>query len=182
MALLDAQTRTRLLNAARAAIERELFGAREPEPDQPWPPMEPSGAFVTLRKRGRLRGCIGTFVPQGDLVATVRSMAAAAANDPRFVGLPISAAEMKDISIEISVLSPLRRIDDPLDFELGRHGIYVKRGGHVGCFLPDVATEEGWDKETFLSECCGHKAGMKAQAWKQPGTEVHVFTVEKFGD
>jgi AmmeMemoRadiSam system protein A len=182
MPSLDEQTRGRLLRTARAAIEEALFGVRLNESERPWPSMEPRGAFVTLWRKESLRGCVGTFEPHGDLPATIRSMAVAAANDPRFACLPISENELKGIHIEISVLSPLERIGDPLNFELGRHGIYVKRGGHAGCFLPDVAKEEGWDKETFLSQCCRHKAGMAPAAWKQPGTEIFVFTVEKFSE
>jgi len=182
MPSLDDQTRKRLLKTARAAIEGALFGAREREAEAPWPSMAPRGAFVTLWQHEALRGCVGTFQPHGDLPATVRSMAVAAANDPRFACMPISEREMKGIHIEISILSALERISDPLGFELGRHGIYVKRGGRAGCFLPDVATEEGWDKETFLTECCRQKGGMAPTAWKEPGTEVFVFTVEKFGE
>jgi len=109
-------------------------------------------------------------------------MAVSAAADPRFVDLPISAAEMKNIRIEISVLSPLVRIEDPLWLELGRHGIYLRQGLQSGCFLPSVATDNGWDKETFLTQCCGQKAGLDPLAWRDPKTEVFVFTVEKLCD
>jgi AmmeMemoRadiSam system protein A len=188
MASLDPQTRSRLLKVARTAIESTLFGNSSTfggpttEDQAPWPLMERRGAFVTLRKRGQLRGCMGTFTPRDDLPATIRAMATAAAHDPRFVEFPIIAAEMKDIQIEISVLSPLKRIADPLDFEIGTHGIYIERSSAAGCFLPEVATEQGWDKETFLTECCRGKAGMSPDAWKHPDTEVSIFTVERIGD
>ena len=135
--------------------------------------------FVTLRKGGRLRGCIGSFEARDDLPTMVRTMAIAAAGDPRFVQMPISLAEFADVRVEISVLSPLRRVDDPSEIQVGPHGIHVKRGPLVGCFLPSVATDNGWDRETFLTQCCGQKAGMDPGAWQSPDTEISVFTVEK---
>jgi AmmeMemoRadiSam system protein A len=182
MASIDAETQGRLLRAARSAIEADLLGERADVDDAPWPPLKRAGVFVTLWKGGHLRGCIGTFEPCGDLPATVRRMAAAAAHDPRFLQTPLSVSELGDVRIEVSVLSSLKRIDDPLAFELGTHGIHVRRGFQVGCFLPEVATECGWDKEAFLTHCCRQKAGMEPLAWKQDDTEVSIFSVEKFGD
>ncbi|MBN2563614.1 MAG: AmmeMemoRadiSam system protein A [Phycisphaerae bacterium] len=182
MAELDGRTRRRLLQAARSAIEAELFGLPVKPNAEPWPPMERRGVFVTLRKSGDLRGCIGTFVGEDELPATIRSIAVGAANDPRFLDMPISRQEMKDIRIEISVLSPLQRARDPLDLEIGVHGVYIKRGVRSGCFLPSVATDNAWDKETFLTECCQQKAGLDPLAWRDPDTEVFTFTVERFGD
>ncbi|KAB2835382.1 MAG: AMMECR1 domain-containing protein, partial [Candidatus Brocadia sp.] len=83
-----------------------------------------------------------------------------------------------DLEIEISVLSPLIRISNPLDFELGKHGIYIKKGFCTGCFLPQVATETGWSKEEFLSYCCSHKAGLPTNAWRQKDIEIYIFTTE----
>lgn len=142
------------------------------------------GAFVTLHTHGDLRGCIGCFVARQPLWQVVREMAAASATqDPRFFGMPLRPSELDDLSIEISVLSPLRRIKDPMtEIELGTHGIYVKRGFHSGCFLPQVAQETGWTKEEFLANCCAGKAGMAPDAWKDPGTEVYVFTAEIIGE
>ena len=91
-------------------------------------------------------------------------------------------AELQEIDIEISVLSPLEKTDDPLSLELGKHGIYIKKGFAGGCFLPQVATETGWNKEQFLSQCCGGKAGLPPDAWKQADTEVFLFTAEVFGE
>lgn len=182
MATLDDATRRRLLRLARSAIKAALFGKADPVDNKPWPVLDRCGAFVTLRKHGQLRGCIGTFTPSDDLPATVHSMAVAAANDPRFTSMPISAAEMKDIRIDVSVLSPLQRVDDPAAVEIGVHGIYVKRGLSAGCFLPEVAIDNGWDKKTFLTQCCGQKAGMDPLAWQDPNTEIHIFTVEKLSE
>jgi AmmeMemoRadiSam system protein A len=182
MATLDDKTRRRLLKLARSAIEAELLGSRQVQDREPWPPLERQGVFVTLRKDGLLRGCIGTFIPDDDLPATVRKMAVAAANDPRFVDLPITASEMSDLRIEVSVLSPLQPIGDPLSLEVGRHGIYVRKDLNSGCYLPDVAPDHSWNAETFLTQCCGQKAGLAPLAWQDPDTEVFVFTVEKLGE
>ena len=140
------------------------------------------GCFVTLTNRGQLRGCIGTFLPQKALAAQIIEMAAAAAQDFRFTHDPITPSEVKHLTVGISVLSELEPIDDPLDIELGIHGIYITRGAASGCFLPEVATETGWSKEEFLTHCCAGKAGMEADAWKDPDTKVFTFTTEKFSD
>ena len=103
---------------------------------------------------------------------------AAAAEDPRFVGMRIRPSELPRLQVEISVLSALERIENPLDIELGTHGIYIKRGTRSGCFLPQVATETGWSKEEFLSQCCAGKAGLPANAWEGSDTEVLVFTAQ----
>ncbi|MBN1508684.1 MAG: AmmeMemoRadiSam system protein A [Sedimentisphaerales bacterium] len=140
------------------------------------------GCFVTLKNRDRLRGCIGQFISDRPLVELVSEMAkASATSDPRFVTNPITAGEVNKLHVEISVLSPLQRVEDPLSLELGTHGIYIKRGYASGCFLPQVADETGWSKEEFLSQCCSHKAGLSPDAWKDPKTEVYLFTAEVFG-
>jgi AmmeMemoRadiSam system protein A len=134
---------------------------------------------VTIRKHGQLRGCIGQFVAQEPLYHVVRNMAVSSATqDPRFMFNRLTAADLPEIDIEISVLSPLTRIANPLDIELGKHGIYIRRGPRAGCFLPQVATETGWSKEEFLGHCARDKAGLPADAWRDPSTEVYVFTAE----
>jgi AmmeMemoRadiSam system protein A len=135
--------------------------------------------FITLRKHGRLRGCIGTFDAREDLIVTIRRMAVAATQDPRFANQLLSVAELPDLRIEISLLGPMTPINDPLQVEIGRHGVYIRRGLHTGCFLPEVAAEHGWDAATFLSVCCREKAELDPLAWQQPDTEVFVFTAEK---
>jgi AmmeMemoRadiSam system protein A len=142
---------------------------------------EHCGCFVTLKNGEELRGCIGQFVSDMPLIELVVEMAvSSAARDPRFFNYQITEPELKDLDIEISVLSPLKKTDDPLSLELGVHGIYIKRGARGGCFLPQVAIETGWDKEEFLSYCCSHKAGLSPQAWKDPDTDVFLFTAEVF--
>ena len=163
-------------SSAHAAVKGEsppAFGADEPELH------EKCGVFVTLKNRGKLRGCLGNFTSDEPLHQTVVRMAAASATqDPRFTWNPISVGELNDLDIEISVLSPLQKIDDPLDFELGTHGIYIMSGGASGCFLPQVAVETGWSKEEFLAICCAGKAGLHPEAWKEPDTEVYIFSAE----
>ena len=136
----------------------------------------------TLKNAGRLRGCIGQFISDEPLIELVVEMAkASATGDPRFLGDSITADELQQLDIEISVLSPLQKTDDPLSLRLRTDDIYIKRKGTSGCFLPQVATETGWSKEEFLSYCCAHKAGLPADAWKDPATEVYLFTAEVFG-
>jgi uncharacterized protein (TIGR00296 family) len=106
---------------------------------------------------------------------------ASSTGDPRFFGNKITLDELAELDIEISVLSPLKKTDDPLSLRLGTDGIYIKRGCASGCFLPQVATETGWTKEQFLSYCCSHKAGLPDDAWDDPDTDVFLFTAEVFG-
>jgi AmmeMemoRadiSam system protein A len=141
---------------------------------------ERRGCFVTLTNRGRLRGCIGTFHPDRPLAEMVVQMGATAAQDGRFVFNPITPEELAELTVEVSVLSPLEETTEPEKLEIGRHGIYIVRGRRSGCFLPEVATEAGWDVAEFLSQCCAGKAGMEADAWRLPGTIVYLFTSEKF--
>jgi AmmeMemoRadiSam system protein A len=179
--MLSTQSRELLLRIARQAVESVVRGRPMPEWQIDAPELSArQGAFVTLRTGGELRGCIGRFVPDAPLWQVVGEMAVAAAQeDPRFFGRRLKADELERLRIEVSVLSPLERISDPLgEIELGRHGVYIRRGGMSGCFLPQVATETGWTKEEFLSNCCAGKAGLAADAWREPDAEVFVFTAE----
>jgi AmmeMemoRadiSam system protein A len=178
---IAAQDRGRLIQLARRAVEATITRSPLPQP-QPLAGVlaEKRGCFVTLTNAGRLRGCIGTFQPQRPLGETVVQMGQAAARDGRFVYDPIVPSELAELEVEVSVLSPLAPTDDPLSLQIGTHGIYIVRGGWAGCFLPEVAAEQGWDAQQFLSHCCSGKAGLPADAWKQPGTQVYLFTSEKF--
>lgn len=146
------------------------------------PPKESStasfgGVFVTLKKLGRLRGCMGTLESSKPLAEAVRHAAGAAAlNDPRFP--PVTLAELPDLSVEVSVLSQSWPMGSPDELQLGTHGIIVRRGLQRGLFLPQVATEHRLDKDTFLSRCCAEKAGLPSDAWKDPTTEVLLFTAD----
>ena len=130
------------------------------------------GAFVSLHKQGRLRGCIGHFGEDVPLHEIVAEMARAAAfEDPRF--MPVTKDELKDIDIEISVLTPMRRIQSLDEFELHRHGIYIRRGYRSGTFLPQVADEVNWTKEEFVSHCAQDKAGIGWDGWRD--AELYVY-------
>lgn len=142
--------------------------------------QEKRGAFVTLKKRGHLRGCIGYIKAVKPLWETVQEMAVAAAfHDPRFPSL--QAGELKDLSFEISVLSPLQRLKHIDEIEIGKHGLYIVRGYNSGLLLPQVAVEYGWDRETFLRETC-YKAGLSPQAWMDKEAEIYIFSADYFGD
>jgi len=132
------------------------------------------GAFVSLHKHGRLRGCIGHFGEDVPLHEIVSEMARAAAfEDPRF--MPVTADELSDIDIEISVLTPMRRIQSLDEFELHRHGIYIRRGYRSGTYLPQVADEVNWTKEEFVSHCAQDKAGIGWDGWRDAETELYVY-------
>jgi hypothetical protein len=136
------------------------------------------GAFTTLHRQGRLRGCIGYVSPTRPLFRTVMETARAAAeDDPRFE--PVGRDEIGELSIEISVLSPLRPIA-PEAVVVGKHGLVVSHGTHRGLLLPQVPVEWGWDRETFLAQSC-LKAGLPADAWMH-GADLQAFTAEVFGE
>jgi len=178
----DAQ-KQRLLAVARNTVETVIKRQPTEKAESDDPELNaPCGCFVTLKNKDQLRGCIGQFISESPLIELVAEMAkASATGDPRFFADPITADELGQLDVEISVLSPLQRTDKPLDLRLGVDGIYIKRGGASGCFLPQVATETGWSKEEFLSYCCAHKAGLAADAWREPETEVYLFTADVFG-
>ncbi|MEW6100750.1 MAG: AmmeMemoRadiSam system protein B [Candidatus Omnitrophota bacterium] len=181
-AMLNKEQRKKLLEIARKSIEIYLKTNKKLELSEPDPALtQKMGAFVTLHSRGNLRGCIGNMVGAGPLYLTVRDMAVeAAVDDPRFA--PLELKELKDVEIEISVLSPLEKTDSPENIQMGVHGVLVKRGFQSGVFLPQVATETGWSKEEFLSNLCSHKAGLPADAWKDGSCEIYTFTAEVFSE
>jgi AmmeMemoRadiSam system protein A len=179
---MDDQQKQTLLKIARDTVEAVIQKTPEPKPQSDDPELNaPCGCFVTLKNHGRLRGCIGQFISDCPLIELVGEMAkAAATSDPRFFADPVGPGELEQLDIEISVLSPLQRTEDPLSLRLGIDGVYIKRGRLSGCFLPQVADETGWTKEQFLEYCCAHKAGLAPDAWKDPETEVYFFTAEAF--
>ncbi len=179
---MDEKERKILLQIAGNSIESAIKGTKADKTQieiKNTELEEKRGAFVTLKTRGKLRGCIGKFTSDTPLHKVVSEMAiSAATDDSRFASNRIQSSELDDLEIEISVLSPLQKIKDPLDLELGKHGIYIKKDIRSGCFLPQVATETGWTKEEFLSQCCQTKAGLSPKAWRKKDTEVYVFTAE----
>lgn len=167
-----------LLALARRTLEAHLSGGPPPALPASSPRYaEPSGAFVTLTKSGALRGCIGYVEPVFPLARAVQTCAVhAAAEDPRFS--PVEARELKDLKIEISVLTPARRIVDVKQVEVGRHGLILSRGGRRGLLLPQVAVEYRWDREEFLRNAC-LKAGLPRDDWKK-GATIEVFEAVVF--
>ena len=139
-----------------------------------------TGAFVTLRKAGDLRGCIGNMTSHIALHETIASMALSSAfRDPRFS--PLSQEDFQEISIEISVLSPLVQIDSLQELEPGTHGLYLTRGYRSGVLLPQVATEQGWNREEFALHTC-RKAGLPPEALEDPETRMEIFTAMIFSE
>lgn len=160
------------------AIEAKLFKKKLPEREIPETLKHKQGAFVTIKKKGELRGCIGYIKGYLPLYETVEEMAKHAAfNDPRFEAL--KKEELKDIEIEISVLSPLKKIKSLDEIEVGKHGLYIEKGFYSGLLLPQVATEHNWDRKTFLEHTC-YKAGLDKDAYKEKDTDIYIFTAEVF--
>jgi AmmeMemoRadiSam system protein A len=177
---LSEAERTTLLETARGSIAARFEGARLPVPE-PTPALgTPCGAFVTLKIQGRLRGCIGHITAAAPLIETVRDVALSSAfDDPRFP--PLARDELERATIEVSVLSPFRRTRDPAEIRVGTHGILVRRGGRSGLLLPQVATEQGWERDEFLAHTC-RKAGLPDDAWRDPDTVIEIFSAIVFGE
>ena len=176
---LSEEEKKTLHHIAKTVIENMAKGKPVPEFKAEAPILkENRGAFVTIQKRGQLRGCIGYIEGHGPLYKTIGEMAGAAAfRDPRFS--PVTERELPDLEIEISVLTPLERITDVSEIEVGKHGIYIKQGWYSGLLLPQVATEYGWDRKTFLEHTC-EKAGLPTNAWKDKNTEIYIFSADIF--
>ncbi|HEY7825186.1 MAG TPA: AmmeMemoRadiSam system protein A [Candidatus Acidoferrales bacterium] len=167
-----------LLDVARHSIFAGARGLEYAPPASCDPRLrEPWGAFVTLRQRRRLRGCMGQLPSRSALIEVVAHCAKSAAlEDPRFEAL--RPEETSQVAIEISVLSPLEKITLQ-QIEIGRHGLLVRRAHLRGVLLPQVATEFRWDATKFLEETC-HKAGLDRQAWREADTEIQAFSVTVF--
>ncbi|MDT8317937.1 MAG: AmmeMemoRadiSam system protein A [bacterium] len=177
---LTKEERRELLNIARRSVSSYLNTAAAADTSNTLYGLQrKGGVFVTIHKHGNLRGCIGIFTSDKPLYKTVAKMAAKAAfSDPRFP--PLTGDELKEIDFEISVLSPLKEIKDTKEIEIGRHGIYVTKGASSGVLLPQVASEQGWDLETFLSHTC-IKAGLPTDEW-QRGVKIEIFSAQIFSE
>jgi AmmeMemoRadiSam system protein A len=181
--MLSPVQRKTLLQIARESIVQALEG-RRPDLDQfPVDDMlrQPAGAFVTLNDaHGHLRGCIGSIHPVAPLFQAVSSSAiSAATRDPRFY--PVRPGELTGLHLEISVMGPIEPVTDVAAIEPGRDGLIISRGDNAGLLLPQVATEYGWDRETFLEQTC-IKAGLPPSAWRSPDTRIARFAAEVFGE
>ncbi|HHT9159909.1 MAG TPA: AmmeMemoRadiSam system protein A, partial [Candidatus Brocadiaceae bacterium] len=180
---LTSKEKTVLLSLARNALETYTKTGVPPKFNQAEHALTPRltdkyGVFVTLKKHGELRGCIGYIVPRTPLSqAVIENTINSSSNDWRFS--PVEAKETSNITIEISVLSPLKKINGPDEFIVGKEGIVIRKGPSSAVFLPQVATEQGWDKTETLCQLC-RKAGLSIDAWKNEGMDFYVFTADVF--
>lgn len=178
---LNSEDRRFLLRAAHAAIEAAIEGKNSPDIGSTMFSSrlnEKRGVFTTIYWKNNLRGCVGHIFPSATLLQSVMETAQAAAfHDPRFS--PLTREELPDITISLSILSPLQPIQ-PEQIEIGRHGLLISLGMNRGLLLPQVPVEHGWDRLTFLEQTC-QKAGLPADAWRK-GAAIQAFTAEVFGD
>ena len=179
--LLNEEERSFLLNLARNVIAKTANG-RPPDAPEYFSETLSSklGVFVTLHKFGELRGCIGFVEGIRPLQDAVIEMAQSAAfNDPRFA--PVSAEEVDDLDLEISVLSPIVELKDVDKIEIGKHGLIIEQGFYKGLLLPQVATENHWDRTEFLQHTC-RKSGLPVNAWQDNNTKIYAFSAEIFSE
>src|SRR5437879_2659461 len=169
-----------LLQIARNSVQSYLLSEGPRSPDVSAGVLtEPHGLFVSLHKHGELRGCIGNVHPAGPLFRSAAEYAiASAVGDPRF--MPLMLSELDEVEFEISVLSPLQRVQNVDEIEVGKHGLFISKNTARGLLLPQVATTCGWDRERFLQETC-RKAGLRPDDWKD-GAAIHCFNALVFGE
>jgi len=181
---MDMPQRNRLLTLARETVTAYMNGKKLPEIDSGTlsPMLRADGAcFVTLQNHGRLRGCIGNMRADKPLYEAVIGNAVSACRDHRFVDNPVTAAELDQLDVEISYLTPMKRIQSTDEIIVGRHGLLITLGPRQGVLLPQVAYERGWTREEFLAQTC-RKAGLPLDAWKRPEAEIYSFEAEVFGE
>jgi AmmeMemoRadiSam system protein A len=179
---LNEEQRKTLLRIARQSIAAAVAGG---SPD--WKAgdfdetlRQPAGAFVTLTRDGDLRGCIGSIQAVEPLYKAVASSAVSAAfRDPRFP--PLVPGELEQLELEISVMGPIERVTNIDDIVVGRDGLIISRGAYAGLLLPQVATEYGWDRETFLAHTC-RKAGLPPDGWRAQDCRIEKFSAFVFGE
>lgn len=175
---LTPQQRLELMRFVREAARSHLAGRNPPQPPAVLDNVAYGGLFVTVRKAGRLRGCMGRLTGRGPFSQAILEVVELCLHDPRFTTIPITAGDLAGAEFEVSVMTAPTPALDVGELVAGRHGVIISQGSRSGCFLPQVATERGWDLETFLSECCIHKAGLPANAWREPATRIESFEVE----
>ncbi len=179
--MLSTSDKELLLSTARKAIEATCNDKQLPKlKNIPEHLKSPQGAFVTLKKNHELRGCIGYIESEEPLINTIQEVALKSAfHDPRFS--PVESDEVRLLTIEISVLSPVQQIKNIEEIEVGKHGLIIESGKYRGLLLPQVPVEYGWDRETFLNQTA-RKAGLPMNAWKQPDVKISIFSAEVFGE
>jgi AmmeMemoRadiSam system protein A len=178
--ILSTEEKEKLLVIARESIISHVKGEQIPVPSvKEANLLKCVGCFVTIKSEGKLRGCLGQFTSGKPLHALVREMAiAAATRDPRFY--PMRSEDIVNFKLEISVLSPLKKIESIEEIEIGKHGLYLEKNFYRGVLLPQVAIEYGWDRNTFLSQTC-LKAGLGKDDWKEEA-EIYIFSAEVFAE
>lgn len=172
---ISSSGRVEAVQLARWSLDWHIKGVHTPQPILSDPLfLERQPAFVTLHEGKVLRGCVGRIEPMSVLGEEIPELSlAAATRDPRFH--PISSLEVDRVRIEISLISPPEQVEDVAEIHVGEHGVIIERGDGKGLILPQVAREEQWDREAFLSQAC-IKAGQVPHAWKEPGTRIFFFT------
>ncbi|MBN2225476.1 MAG: AmmeMemoRadiSam system protein B [Deltaproteobacteria bacterium] len=179
---LTAADKKKLLAIARKTIECELSGKDIPDfTNNSAALSRPGAAFVTLTNGGELRGCVGYIEPVYPLFETISLAALGAVYDLRFYLDPVTKEELKEIDIEISVLSELKPIKSVDEIVIGKHGLVIRRGGRSGLFLPQVPVEQGWDLDEYLEKIC-YKAGLMPGDWKKEDARLSVFTADVFSE
>jgi AmmeMemoRadiSam system protein A len=173
-----------LLGVAAGAIRATLRGESYAPMNNSDPLlMQPAGCFVSLHdsQTHQLRGCIGSLDASRPLLSTLINSARSVLDDPRFVNFPVTLAELPQLELDLSILSPLKNAENALAFDPASEGIYLTIGPRSGCFLPQVARETGWNKEQLLSRLCTEKMGLPAIAWKMPEARLRTFTATIVG-
>ena len=178
--MVDQDDQQVLLKLARQALQARVHGSSStPALERGGVFDEPRGAFVTLHRRGELRGCLGRVDVAAPLIETIADLAAIVADsDPRFE--EVTPQELPDIEIEISILTPEQEVLSIEEIEVGRHGVIVEQGYKRGLLLPQVATENGWNVTTFLEHVC-RKAFLPADAWRN-GAKIFIFEAQVFAE
>ena len=179
------EDRVFLLRTACQTIRGKLEGLPAPPPISAISPrvIQPAGCFVSLHARmnHNLRGCMGRIDASGPLLSALQSSAWSVVEDHRFKANPVTLAELPQITVELSILSPLRSAASPMDFDLLNHGVYLTVGNRSGLFLPQVARETGWNREQLLSRLCAEKLGIAPNAWQAPEARLYTFSVQILG-
>lgn len=179
--MLSSEERKTLLEIARSTLTEHLRAGPRPAAADLAPVLrQPRAVFVTLRKLGELRGCIGSTKPDRPLADAVADLSISAGlHDSRFP--PVRLEELPEIRFEISLLESFQLVADVSEIEVGRHGLFLEKGQDCGLLLPQVAVEFGWTREQFLEHAC-QKAHLAAESWKEPGVRISRFEAEVFGE
>jgi AmmeMemoRadiSam system protein A len=169
-----------VLTLAQQAINACVSNLDMPRAEFAHPRLEEKlGVFVTLKKNNSLRGCIGMIESEQPLWQNIQNMAKAAAlEDPRFD--PVHPNELEDIQVEVSVLTKPKLISNPKQIKAGKHGVIIELEGRKGVFLPQVATEYGYNREQLLNMLCLHKMGLEGACWRSPEAKIYIFEAEVF--